>query len=922
MSEKSDRFGLILRELRIKAGLSLRELAEKVSIDFTYLSKIENGVLPPPSDHVIEHLAEALSVDKEELLALAGRVPPDIAEMLKSREALQYLRSEHTKKKLIALSRKSQRETKPTINLGEILRTGAQALNSRNWARIAVSLLLVVAIGTSLWYASPTKAFDVNFVSLPSGDVGTSHSFSVKVEIADTERLPLESVNLYIYNNAQRTDYEAHIPNLPQNNTVTPYTSILATGSSGTAGSVSVTATEGPGWGFDTGTLSGYWEGMGTPYSWGSGYGYGYGAGATYITYNISWTPPSDWPAGTYKIEARLAMAGGDTFTKASGTFSLTVAEAPSGGGGTPTPTPTLLNQQAPSQSAQQLNQLSGTEAANLLNQIDASKAGEILNLMDAAKAGSALSNMDTTKATTAIGSMSGTSAGAALNNVTATTASTLLTGVDNTKTGAILTNMDATKASAVMELFTTTKLTDVIPTMSEQSLVERLPGLTPDKLYSIPAATLFKALPNVPTEQLISETPPKPPADLGSPVALYSTPSGAEYVTDRTTAGEWVVVVATPAPLDKLLIKTKKALTNVHTVLQITDSKPTDIGQSLPAGQVARAYVRVSFGNATPDDIELGHLTFFVEKSWLNSNSINKFAVALYRYDKSLNAWTDLPTKRISEDDTRVYYSTVITHFSDFAIAGSKTVPSAEFTVSSLSVVPAKGNTGAPVTISAVITNTTQQNAVYTAVLWVNRTAESGQDVSVPALSSKTVSFAVTRAVEGTYDVRIDRLFGSFSLTKAVTPPPPPPPVPTPPPPAPAPAAFIMSGLQVTPNEVTVGQSVTISTTVANTGDATGTFDVPLKVNNAVVSTEKVTLAGHSSRIVIFTRSETVAGTYTVNVGTLNATYTVKAAAPVLPPPPPSTPFNWGLLIGIVLAVIVIGLVLWFMVIRPRQVS
>lgn len=51
--EEKQRFGKKLRELRTRAGMSLRELAIKVDVDFTYLSKIENGVLPTLSEKVI-----------------------------------------------------------------------------------------------------------------------------------------------------------------------------------------------------------------------------------------------------------------------------------------------------------------------------------------------------------------------------------------------------------------------------------------------------------------------------------------------------------------------------------------------------------------------------------------------------------------------------------------------------------------------------------------------------------------------------------------------------------------------------------------------------------------------------------------------------------------------------------------------------
>lgn len=67
-------FGLRIRELRKRKRLSQRDLAEKVGIDFTYLSKIENNKVPPPSDEVIRKLARELEADPEELLTLAGKV--------------------------------------------------------------------------------------------------------------------------------------------------------------------------------------------------------------------------------------------------------------------------------------------------------------------------------------------------------------------------------------------------------------------------------------------------------------------------------------------------------------------------------------------------------------------------------------------------------------------------------------------------------------------------------------------------------------------------------------------------------------------------------------------------------------------------------------------------------------------------------
>jgi transcriptional regulator with XRE-family HTH domain len=73
--------GQRLRELRKSRGLSLRELASRVSVGFTYLSKIENHKLEEghgPSEKLIHMLAVELDGDEEELLLLAEKVPEPI----------------------------------------------------------------------------------------------------------------------------------------------------------------------------------------------------------------------------------------------------------------------------------------------------------------------------------------------------------------------------------------------------------------------------------------------------------------------------------------------------------------------------------------------------------------------------------------------------------------------------------------------------------------------------------------------------------------------------------------------------------------------------------------------------------------------------------------------------------------------------
>ena len=59
-----------------------------MGIEPAYLSKIERGVFPPPSEEVIVKLAEVLDEDKDVLLALAGKLSSDLRQIIIQRPGL------------------------------------------------------------------------------------------------------------------------------------------------------------------------------------------------------------------------------------------------------------------------------------------------------------------------------------------------------------------------------------------------------------------------------------------------------------------------------------------------------------------------------------------------------------------------------------------------------------------------------------------------------------------------------------------------------------------------------------------------------------------------------------------------------------------------------------------------------------------
>ena len=68
--------GDYLKEQRVAARLSLRQLAEQAGVSNPYLSQIERG-LRKPSAEVLQQIAKALRISAEQLYIRAGIVSPE-----------------------------------------------------------------------------------------------------------------------------------------------------------------------------------------------------------------------------------------------------------------------------------------------------------------------------------------------------------------------------------------------------------------------------------------------------------------------------------------------------------------------------------------------------------------------------------------------------------------------------------------------------------------------------------------------------------------------------------------------------------------------------------------------------------------------------------------------------------------------------
>ena len=105
-------FGAFLKSLRMERKVTQRELADKVGVDFTYISKMENGRLEnSPSEKTISEIARVLEIDANELILLANKVPAAIRETITNDDlAATFLR------KVPAMSPEQKKEIQKVLD--------------------------------------------------------------------------------------------------------------------------------------------------------------------------------------------------------------------------------------------------------------------------------------------------------------------------------------------------------------------------------------------------------------------------------------------------------------------------------------------------------------------------------------------------------------------------------------------------------------------------------------------------------------------------------------------------------------------------------------------------------------------------------------------------------------------------------------
>ena len=403
---------------------------------------------------------------------------------------------------------------------------------------------------------------------------------------------------------------------------------------------------------------------------------------------------------------------------------------------------------------AEIFNNVSDAKTVSIFEKTETGKAAEILILIKLSKASSVIELIDVNK-------------GALIFEVIETeSGASILDGVTGLKGADLLSIVSAVKAGTVMEYMAVASVTNVIKYMPERKMIYRLPVMSAERFHELPADVVLQVLPSVPAEAITKEIAPVPTGK--KPEVVLSTPGSSVYQQTNVDDGEWNTIISSPHPIDSVTAKFDKASDEIF--INIQDEDSVGIGVPLDTAQVAYAAFSISFDGDVGESLSLGHIKFYVEKSWIDKKNIHKWSIQLKRFDESLGKWVSYPAKRVTEDTDKVYYTVAVPSFSNMAIVGSNSIPEPQFSVSNLRISPVFPNAGEEFNITARVLNNSSDAQVYPANLWINDTIDSSQSIVLDPGQNNTFSFTSNKNV-GRYSLRIERVLANFQVRAEVVP-------------------------------------------------------------------------------------------------------------------------------------------------------
>lgn len=662
--------------------------------------------------------------------------------------------------------------------------TGLLSTGSWNWKslpgrRLAVAMAMSLAMAFLVLYPNDVEAVVLTATCNPAtSEQGGIVTCNLSLGIQTNEQLPIDKLRVQVGN--QKVDFN------------------IAGVVIGTGNSSALTMTSSPqqsagnGFGYigqNNQTLFGYGYGY-NPNTGNSGFGYlnaspslgyGYGYGYGYqLLQNLNYTVQintTSFTPGSFEVDFRAFVIGDSNLeyfhNEVDPTFTVveSVGAAVSDVAQTGTVDEILetLADLLPDQAAATLDRIGDpTKRAEVVKNLAPDKIADVAKKMNTNKLAEVFEELGD-DAKDVIEKLAGddegtTKAAETLKKVAEKAPEKAANAISKVESKAAAKVMDKVKkeeAGAILDKLSKEKRQDVVLNMDPNSLKDRLAEVSPSALTEMDADKLMEKLPDVSAEQLSNNKTPVVDESRPAGKVVQSFGNVAIYEIESTGELVWVKLVGSPDPIDQVIARFTENVDNVSIIVNPAGTTKPSTAPALPAGLVANSYFFVT-PSVEPELIKSGLIGFFVEKSWLADNGFHKWSIVLQRLNGETNEWQSVPTQRVSEDETRVHYDAPVPGFSLFAVTGGADPATFSFTVADLQISPAIAVEGADVTITASVTNTGTTDETFPINLSVNDVVDDSVSIAVAAGATETIMFTTTQTL-GTYEVRVDRLFGNF---------------------------------------------------------------------------------------------------------------------------------------------------------------
>jgi uncharacterized repeat protein (TIGR02543 family) len=208
------------------------------------------------------------------------------------------------------------------------------------------------------------------------------------------------------------------------------------------------------------------------------------------------------------------------------------------------------------------------------------------------------------------------------------------------------------------------------------------------------------------------------------------------------------------------------------------------------------------------------------------------------------------------------------------------------EFQAINLAASPSEVEPDEQVTVSYTITNTGDKSDRYVVPLKINGVTVETDSGLLDSGASADVTHVFTRSQTGTYTVEVLGKTAAFQVI-VVQPPP-------------TPADLVVTNLQLVPEKIIQGETVSAFVTVKNDGELSGTKTFTLQVDSADAGSKQATLAGGDSITLLFEIVANYApGAHVFKVESFTSTLTVQEIPQQFP---------WLTVITVAIILVVVG--------------